>query len=151
MCSSANCPVLLYKMPAPRKCSHFFSKRGRYLSRTPLSSPCPGQAVKNAPFLSHNVFTTKVLIEDNIFFCLLLETCNHLFITGISRIEQVKAATGVRQRLFKSSERTKSEWKLVWSINRALWDSIYFFCCCCTKNHIPIYPNFLSWMDQWRH
>lgn len=34
------------------------------LSRTPLSSPCPGQAVKNAPYLSHNVFTTKVLIED---------------------------------------------------------------------------------------
>ena len=61
---------------------------------------------------------------------LLLETYNHLFITRIFRIEQVKAATGVRQRLFKSTERTKSKWKWVWSINRALWNSNFFFCCC---------------------
>ena len=51
---------------------------------------------------------------------------NHLFITRIFRIEQVKATTGVRQRLFKSSERTKSKWKWVWSINRALWNSNFF-------------------------
>ena len=34
---------------------------------TPLSSPCLGQAVRNALYLSDNVFSTKVLTEDTIY------------------------------------------------------------------------------------